>query len=237
MADPSVSVIIPVYNGERFLAEAIRSVLDQSRPPTELIVVDDGSTDGSAGIAQGFEGVRYLHQANAGQPAALNHGVSVAEGRFLGFLDADDVWVSDKLAVQLEAFESDSALDMVFGQAQQFIQPDAPAAVVAQFQKEREILPAHLPSAMLIRREAFDRVGGFRSEWKIGNVVDWYARAIEAGLRSRMLDCVVYRRRIHGTNISITEKQSQKDYLAIVKAALDRRRAQQNQGTSDSADG
>ena len=81
---------------------------------------------------------------------------------------------------------------------------------------------------MLIRREAFDRVGGFRSEWKIGNVVDWYARATESGLKSRMLERVVYKRRIHGANISITEKQSRDDYLAVVKAALDRRRARQN---------
>ena len=228
MADQSVSVLIPVYNGERYLAEAIRSVLDQTHPPAELIVVDDGSTDGSAQVAQGFAAVRYVRQENAGQPAALNHGVELATGQFLAFLDADDVWVPDKLAVQLEAFESDPSLDMVFGHAQQFIEPETPAAVAAQLQSQRQVLPAHLPSAMLIRREAFDRVGGFRSEWKIGNVVDWYARATESGLKSRMLERVVYKRRIHGANISITEKQSRDDYLAVVKAALDRRRARQN---------
>ena len=227
MSDPAVSVIIPVHNTERYLGEAIESVLGQTQPPAELIVVDDGSTDGSAAVARRYEAVRYVYQENAGQPAALNNGVCAASGDFLAFLDADDVWVPDKLAVQLGALAAEPTVDMVFGQAQQFVDADAPPEVAARFRAEREILPAQLPSAMLIRRAAFERVGEFRSDWKLGNVVDWYARATEAGLVSRMLDRVVYRRRIHGGNISITAQKSQSDYLAVIKAALDRRRAQQ----------
>jgi glycosyltransferase involved in cell wall biosynthesis len=219
-----VSVVIPVFNGERYLGEAIESVLGQTRPPDEVVVIDDGSTDASAAVARGFDEVRCRSQTNAGQSAALNRGVSETRGRFLAFLDADDVWVPEKLALQLEAFLEDPGLDMVFGHAEQFVDPDAPEAVVARIRPGRTVLPAHLPSALLVRREAFELVGGLRSEWTVGNVVDWYARATEAGLRQRMLETVVYRRRLHESNIGITEGGSRSDYLAVVRAALERRR-------------
>ncbi len=220
-----MSVIIPVFNGELYLAEAIGSVLRQTRPPDEVVVVDDGSTDGSAALAEGFAGVRCVSQENQGQPAALNRGVEETRGSLLAFLDADDVWVPEKLALQLLALGEDPRLDMVFGHAEQFVDPGAPEAVVPRLEAGRTVMPAHLPSALLVRREAFERVGGFRSRWTVGNVVDWYARATEAGLNQRMLETVVYRRRLHGRNIGITASGSRSDYLAVVRAALERRRA------------
>jgi glycosyltransferase involved in cell wall biosynthesis len=231
-----VSVVIPVFNGERYLAEAIRSVLGQTRPPDEVVVVDDGSTDGSAAVARGVPGVRCLSQPNAGQPAALNRGVSETKGSFLSFLDADDVWVPEKLALQLEAFAEDPGLDMVFGHAEQFVDPDAPEAVAARLPAGRTVLPAHLPGALLVRRQAFDLVGGFRSQWTVGSVVDWYARATEAGLDERMLGTVVYRRRLHAGNLGIVEAESRSDYLDVVRAALERRRARTSGGRDDGAD-
>lgn len=100
---PTVSVIIPVYNGERFLAEAIRSALDQTLSPAEIIVIDDGSTDASAEVARGFgPPVRVLAQANLGPAAARNLGVAHAAGDLLAFLDADDLWMPEKLAYQVQ---------------------------------------------------------------------------------------------------------------------------------------
>jgi len=97
-----VAVIIAVYNGERFLAEAIRSALAQTVAPFEIIVVDDGSTDGSAEIARRFD-VRYYYQPNAGVGAARNAGLEMATGSFVAFLDADDRWCVEKLERQLAA--------------------------------------------------------------------------------------------------------------------------------------
>ena len=94
-----ISCIVPVYNGERYLAETLQSILGQRVGPLEVIVVDDGSTDGTAGVARRFgSAIRVLHQTNAGPAAARNLGLSEARGDFVAFLDADDLWKPDKLA-------------------------------------------------------------------------------------------------------------------------------------------
>ena len=106
MTAPLVSAVMAVYNGERFVREAVDSVLGQAYRPLEVIVVDDGSTDGTAAVLQSMDGVRYVHQPNAGQPAALNHGIRLAGGALLAFNDADDVWTPDKLNRQMAAFDA-----------------------------------------------------------------------------------------------------------------------------------
>ena len=103
-ADPGlVSVIIPVYNGESYLSEAVESVYAQTIRPLEVIVIDDGSTDGSAAVARSFEDVRFYRQPNRGAADARNRGTELAHGSFLAFLDADDVWTPQKLRIQMAA--------------------------------------------------------------------------------------------------------------------------------------
>ena len=217
----SVSVIIPVWNGERFLAEAIESVLNQTRPPQEVIVVDDGSTDGSAEVAKKFgESVRYFFQSHSGLAVARNKGVELAGGDFFAFLDADDIWAKDKLACQMKAFEDNPDLDMVLGQVRQFYS----RASGAVFHEEPEILPGYLPSSILIKRVSFSRAGKFSPQWRVGEFIDWYLRAEEIGLKSFLVPSVVLMRRIHDANMGIRERTSRSDYVKIVKASLDRRR-------------
>lgn len=218
-----VSVVIAVYDGEATIGDAITSVLAQTRQPLEIIVVDDGSNDGTPAvldrIAKAHACLRCLRQnPNQGQAAALNRGISEARGAFLAFLDADDVWMPDKLARQLARFAADPALDVVYGLAKQrWVQP-------GEIAREDPPVPARLPGAMLIRRAAFDRVGPFETRWRLGSVVDWYARAVDAKLRMDVIQEVVYERRIHGRNLGIVAAQHRADYLEVVKAALDRRR-------------
>ncbi len=224
-----ISVIIPVFNHERYIGEAIESVLAQTYRPLELIVIDDGSTDRSGAVAQSFGSpVRYYHQANEGQGAARNHGVSLARGAYLSFLDADDLWPSEKLAWQMAAFEADPGLDIVFGHVTQFHTLDGPPNPARHGNRSLDTAPGYLPSAMLIKTSSFQRVGDFSTAWKIGEVVDWYMRAREAGLKSLMLPQVVLQRRIHQDNSGIRSRGSQGDYVRILKAAIDRRREQQS---------
>jgi glycosyltransferase involved in cell wall biosynthesis len=215
-------VIIPVYNCEHYIADAIESVLNQSYQPIEIIVVDDGSTDRSAEEVKQFPEVRYFYQTNEGIGAAINTGVDLATGKFFAFNGADDLWVEDKLTLQIAAFDSDNSLDIVFGHVQQFISPELPEGVKNRIKCPSDKMPGRIQGAMLVRREAFCRVGYF--SLAIGEVLDWNLRARELGLKSKMLSEVVLKRRLHTTNSVILNPNYRIDCVRYLKASLDRRR-------------
>lgn len=215
-----LTVVIPVFNAERFVAEAIGSVLGQEGAEVEIVVVDDGSTDGSAAAAEGFgEAVRVVRGEHAGIGEARNRGLAEATGEFVGFLDADDAWGSGKLATQVEALTAADGPDLVFGMMQQFRGgPGEPR------RPEGEAVPGYFAGAMLTRLETFRRVGPFTNEWRVGEFVDWYARAQDLGLRSAMLEQVVLWRRLHDSNTARMSAGGQQDFVGVVRAALQRRR-------------
>jgi glycosyltransferase involved in cell wall biosynthesis len=219
MNEHSIATIIPAYNCERYLAEAIESVLAQNYRPLEIIVIDDGSTDDTAKIAKRFEpAVQYCFQGNGGIGSARNRGIELAHSDFIAFLDADDLWPEGKLEHQMLAFHDNREIEAVFGLVQQFEQSSGGTTDVGA------LMTGQLASSMLIRRESFDRVGPFRTDIKLGEFVDWYMRASEKGLRSRMLAEVVLRRRIHDSNTGLRHRDSSSDYVRLLKNALDRRR-------------
>jgi glycosyltransferase involved in cell wall biosynthesis len=225
MQRPLVSVLVGAYNAERYLGEALRSVLAQSYRPLELIVVDDGSTDRTAEVAQRHGSVLYAYQENAGNGAARNRAVELASGELFAFLDADDRFVPGKLERQWEALEADPALDLVFGHVREFVSPELTEEQRAAIRPPSPTAPWTAPNLMLIRREAFFRVGAFSEELRVGVTVDWYARALEGGLRSLMLPDVVLERRLHLDNNGLRESDSRSQYLHVLKASLDRRRS------------
>ncbi len=221
---PLVSVIIPVYNGERYLAEAIESVLAQTYRPVELIVVDDGSTDGSADAARSFASVTYCLQHNQGIGAARNRGIDLSKGSFFSFLDQDDIWVNNKLLYQMIAFDESPELDMVFGYTLQFFSPDMDENLKAKLRLAGEVMPGYVAGTLLTKRESFFRAGYFATNWRLGEFIDWYLKATELGLKSLIIPEVVMKRRIHNDNTGIRERNSRTDYVRILKASLDRRR-------------
>jgi glycosyltransferase involved in cell wall biosynthesis len=227
---PLVTVIIGVYNAERYLAEAIESVLAQTHPAVELIVVDDGSTDASGRIAEGYGvRVRCIRQENGGMAAARNRAIPEARGSCLSFLDADDRFPPDKLRNQLAVFEAEPELDVVYGHVTEFLSPDLDEAALALLRTPEHDVPWPTPNLMLVRRESFLRVGLFSTDLKVGIGVDWYARANELGLRNAVPPIVVLERRLHAENNGIRQRESKPQYLHVLKAALDRRRAEADQ--------
>lgn len=222
---PLVSVVIPAYDAAAYLAAAIESVLGQTYRRLEVIVVDDGSSDGTADVARAFaERVRYLRQPHLGPGAARNRGVGEARGALLAFQDADDEWIETKLERQVAAL-ADPAVDMVFGHMEEFLSDDLSESERRRIESRPGPRPGYMVQAMLIRREAFARVGEFEPTWRVGEFVDWYTKALERGLRAVMLPDVVARRRLHGDNLGLRERAARGDYVRILKRAVDRRRA------------
>jgi glycosyltransferase involved in cell wall biosynthesis len=225
VSEPLVSVVINVYNAEAYLGEAIESVLAQTYGNRELIVVDDGSTDGTAGVAARYgDALTYLHQANAGIGSARNHGIEHARGDFFAFLDADDRFVEDKLERQLAAFADDPSLDMVFGHVREFLSPALDPDFAARIRPPVDNAAWRMTNLMLVKRDAYFRAGPFSTTLKVGVGVDWYARATEAGLKELVPPVVVLERRLHAANNGILQQAARPQYLRVLKEHMDRRR-------------
>lgn len=222
---PLISVIIPAYNCERYVAEAISSALAQTYRPSEIIVINDGSTDGTEqAILQFGNSIRYYTQSNRGLGASRNRGAQLAKGDFLAFLDADDLWVADKLELQMTRFEMDPDLDMVFGHVRQFYTKELEAELRTKITYADEIMKGYIAGTLLIRREAFFRVGLFETNLRVGEFIDWFMKAEEQNLKSEMLQQILMKRRLHDSNTGIRERNHRNDFARVLKAALDRRR-------------
>jgi glycosyltransferase involved in cell wall biosynthesis len=221
----NVSVVIPAYDTERYVAESIDSVLAQIEPHDEVIVVDDGSTDRTADILDGFDSrIVLVRQAHAGPSAALNAGIARATGTCIAFNDADDIWVPGKLARQRAVLQLNADIDAVFGQAQQFRSPDWQPQDISGADERPAQAGVHR-AAMLIRRDAFDRIGAFDASLQMVDFIDWYGRAMQSGLRTLTLPDIVLRRRLHATNTGRIHRDSQRgEDILVLKRLLDRRR-------------
>jgi glycosyltransferase involved in cell wall biosynthesis len=220
---PLVSVVIPVFNGERFLREAVQSVLDQKYSPVEIIVVDDGSTDGTATVARSLETVRYLYQTNQGPAAARNRGIEQAKGSLIAFADADDLWPSGKLELQLPYLISDPEIDIVLGRIQQVLLSETVDGPTQATEFGETGFSVNLGSAV-IRTSVFERVGLFDETMRYSEDVDWFMRARESGAAIVTIDAVTLFYRQHDQNMTRGKSTSELNVLKALKKSLDRRR-------------
>lgn len=217
-----VSVVIPVFNGEAFLAEAIASVLAQTAAATEIIVVDDGSSDGSAAVAEGFgPRVRLLRQPNQGASAARNHGIRVAQGELLTFLDADDQFTPDALARQLRRIRRHPEAEIVLGQFRDYRGPST-AGSNPPGSAEEQLFTSF--GCALIRRSVFATVGPLREDLRLAEDWDWFTRAREANIRFLIHRDVVLHRRLHEQNLTRQREAGAKFVLEALRRSLARRR-------------
>jgi glycosyltransferase involved in cell wall biosynthesis len=222
----NVGVIIPVRDGDRYLAEALESVLAQTHPPCDVVVIDDGSTDGTVAVAERYAPrVRCISQTAAGIGAARNRGVAEVRGELLAFLDGDDTWPVQRLERQLGAFMANPRPDLVFGHIEQFLSPELDRAARTQLVCPDAPQPAFLANTMLVAREVWDRVGPFSTTAVRSEFLEWLLRAREHALRELMLDDVVLRRRLHASNHGRVRHDISGEYALTLKRALDRRRA------------
>lgn len=225
-----ITVVIPVYNGALYLAEAVESVRRQSRPPRRVILVDDGSTDATPQIAAALcndgrePAMEYLRQDNAGPASAMNRGASAVEGGLLAFQSADDIWMPRKIEWQMRAL--DEGADLAFGHMQNFISPELDAATAATLRCPPDPMPGYNATTLLTPLDVFRKVGPLNEGFRIGEFLDWYGRANDLGLKSAMLPQIVAMRRLHGKNHSLSRKTEAVGYAHVLKAMLERRRGQ-----------
>lgn len=221
---PLVSVIIPVYNRDSYLAEAIESIFAQTYPTIELIIIDDGSTDRSAEVSQRYlPNVHYCYQPNAGIGAARNTGIALATGEMLAFLDSDDLWMPNNLSLQMAVFTANPELEAVFGYIQQFFSPEINESFRQRIHCPDKPIAGYISNAMLIRRSSFLQIGWFNTSLKSGVDIEWYGRAVEQKLKKTLLPDVIHLRRLHETNSGLLHPQHT-ERLHLLKAMLDRRR-------------
>ncbi len=220
-----ISLIIPAWNAARTLGETLASAAAQTLPPDEIIVVDDGSDDGTAALAEAA-GASVIRQARQGPAAAINAGLAASRGDLLAFLDADDLWVAEKQAQQSARLAADPALDGVLGTVANFICPSVSPEQAARYRIVTEPQPGWLVGAMLIRRARFEAVGAFNPAMTGGAFIDWFDRARRAGLNFLMTQDPALRRRIHPGSWSHRSPTRDASYLKVARAAIARRRAE-----------
>ena len=173
--NPLVSTIISVYNSEHYLAEAIESVFAQSYRPIELIVVEDGSKDRSADRARSYKGIHYIYPSHQGAAVARNKGITHAQGEFIAFLDADDMWAPYKLSMQVEYLFNHPAVGYTIGRIQNFNSLGGNSrSQVRQSSLEKEQIGL---ITMVARKTVFDQVGGFDQSYRIGSDFEWVVRS------------------------------------------------------------
>lgn len=229
MSSPAVSCVIPAYNAARYIAEALDSVCRQTYPVREIIVVDDGSTDGTAEVVRRFpRDVIYMRKANGGHAAARNAGLGLARGDFVAFLDADDFWEPEKMARQLDAFRRRPELGYCVTHIQNFMErEDGARQALPEHHPKARPLPGYCCSTLVTARWAFERAGLFDEQWRHADDTEWFIRAGERGVPGELLPDILARRRLHDSNLSqLNAGHSHSDYALLLKRTLDRRRRQ-----------
>jgi len=223
MNDYDISALIPVYNTDRFIRESIESVLDQTFPPVEIVVFDDGSTDGSANVVKSFgDRVRYLGPERVGFVVARNRLVSEARCDWIAFQDADDIWTADKLEKQVAYLRESPGIEACLGLAEQFLEPgcEAPSTVKDGFFEEATA--QFYIQNLLASREVFSIVGDFLED-ALGPDSDWFARAKDRHVSIGVVNEVLFRRRWHDSNIS-NDFHFKSAMLDILRRSINRKK-------------
>ena len=218
----SYSVVIPAYNAAGTIAQAIESILRQTILPREIIVVDDGSTDETVAVVRGMPGkFTVVSQANGGPGAATTAGFRRVTTPFVATLDADDLWLPRKIALQATRFETDPGLAGVFSLARLFADGEAPAPG-----GNGPVRRLWTRTTLLFRTEAAREVGDFVDlPGRLGEMIDWLARSRDLGHRHAMVEEILALRRIRCGSLSHNlDPGRSRGYLFAVHATLQRRK-------------
>lgn len=221
----SVSVVVAVRNGARFLGEALASLRAQTHTPAEVLVVDGGSTDGTIGIALRQPGVTVLTQDGETLADAYNTGIRAARGEVVAFLSHDDLALPRKLERQVARLEAEPALSMCTHAVEFFLEPGAALPSGFRLELLGAARPAPIMETLAARRELFERIGGLDPRVSPSDDVEWFARARDLSVPAAVLSEVLVRKRIHEGNTSLAPAGTGSRLIRALKISIDRKRA------------
>ena len=216
MAD-LISVVIPTYNGEKYIKDCIESIQSQDFPH-EIIVIDDISTDRTVEIARSMGCRVIVNTEHKGQMAGKNTGIREAKGNYWLTIDQDDMLVNNALQMLYDEMQKDLSYQIVMAQLKNFCSPDTPQQ--AKFVNPKPFTNI-LTGSTLFKKEVFDIVGFFREDTITGDVIDLTERLKKHGLSIHKADFITCKRRIHNDNFGITNQADEyKDYATILRDKL-----------------
>lgn len=225
MITEKISVVIPFYNSEKYLEEALNSVFRQKTDIYEILLIDDGSEDNSMKVAEKFlPHVTIYRQENSGAAAARNYGVKKSKGDIVAFLDADDIWTDNHLDVLMEPLSANNNIDIVFGKVKIFISPELNNHISLNLDIYKNVDYGYLPATCIIRKRVFDGIGYMDTSLELGEFIDWFSKAKDSGIRYVTIPELVTYRRIHTTNQGMLKKAHYKDYLKVLHASVKRKK-------------
>ena len=228
--DHLISVIIPVYNGEKYLAEAIESVLSQAYRPFEIIVVDDGSTDRTAKIAHSYLEVKYLFQANQGVAAARNTGIIAACGDFITFLDSDDLMLTCSISRRVDYLVQNPEIYCLISMHRTFLEPGINKP---PWLRNEHLIENQFGFGYLMAKKIFlEKVGNFDPRYRTMENMDMFYRAKDLGYQIAKLSEVTVLRRIHNSNLSGNLIAARANLLNTAKVSIEHQRELQKKKTS-----
>lgn len=223
-----ISVIIPAFNAETTLSETLDSIQDQARNADEVIVVNDGSTDDTQTVASRHPLTPLvITTGNRGAAAAINEGIHRSQGELLAFIDADDIWEPDKLALQEKSFKENPDVEIVFTHMEPFICSSVPRSSSRSLVFKSGPQPGYLIGTMLCHRNVFERLGNLDASLKTGYFIEWFDRVKMAGVSFSMIPHVLMRRRIRPGTLSqrsATQDRLASDFIEIARRSILRKR-------------
>lgn len=220
----ALSVIVIVRNGARFIAEALTSIFLSRLQPAEIVVVDGDSSDDTVAIAETFPRVRVWRQTTQGIANAYNEGIEQASGGYLAFISHDDRWMPGKLDRQIAYLESHPETDAVLCQVEHFLEDGLECPPGFRPELLGVARPGWIMEALLARREVFERVGRFDPAFAVSEDSDWFARAVDGGVKLTVLPEMLVRKRVYGGNATLTGARTNPLLLKALRSSIQRKR-------------
>jgi len=222
MSELSFSVIVPVYNGQKYLRDTLESLVTQDYSSFEIIAVDDGSSDSSAEIIQSYNSVKYIYQDNQGNAVARNRGIASSTNDVIALIDQDDLWVPEKLSTFAGYFTSHPEIDFAVAKARVFLSQGIEVPTWCRDNLLNRDIVDYSPGSIVFRRRLFNRIGPFDQSLVSGHDTDWILRVKDSDTPMGVLPDVLLLKRVHEANQSAEVTRIHAELLEVFRRSIKR---------------